>query len=821
MEITECVAPVAAGTRLTPLATPGRRITQRAPQSCVFCARRKLRCSKTIPCSNCTERGTEAQCHREPVVLSRRSAVRQQQTTSHPRDHGRRHRRRQLSSVEPVQLTSRTSASPVVLPTTPFPDPTPDPTPNVATDLSVNTSMDDGPTIVAPVSHTEQMATIETQTQAAVESETHQTDLAVEAAMSLECLAWGAHQQEHRPRASFRHAYRYSYQPRQADRIDSGYSGSDEDSNSGQALHRPLLAATPARGLLGELDLLLTPQQTRAILHFHKLHVAWMHNVVYMPFFVRECEAVLAAVSSSANIQHDSAWFSLYCAILCTGVYYMSESGHRQIGLDEGFAVARALYQLTVEAITASDFMVVQSIYSLQAICVLVLVAHAFGDTRRMKVLLACANTIGQNLGHRLHLMGGPSDDTNKSEPTISLDDAVDHEVRKRIWCFLCTQDWYLIASKKAYSIVPEHNTTPVPANCREDFEDVVVEENNAKPMQDRPLSVQTQSTYMIFLYRLTSIYRGLFDRLSAVHARTNNKANVVSDSFDHVLAADSRLEAAMGEIEDVSRGSSSAAQWRALVITSWHQRVMIHRTFFCRSFQDKRYHYSRFVCLAAARKILRSYLETTSAVVTEIWSIPTHAISGCIILTLHALFTTEKYTLEKSDVDLVQGCLAVLRARPRPNSIVDRGIRIIQHLLKNTTLTATEPASAQKRSYRRLDPNEISQLARDIDIDAGRDTSGEKETSPPTHPVLQSKQTGPPMSTVPTTSPTMVMPMGRNHNHGHTRNHSSHKQPDFAQALLNSQLDAFQPRDSGSVGGDDELFMPWWFDSMLNGYGI
>ena len=484
-----------------------------------------------------------------------------------------------------------------------------------------------------------------------------------------------------------------------------------------------------------------------------------------------------------------------------------------------------------------------------------------------MKVLLACANTMGQGLGHRLHLMGSASDTDHAPADPCSFDAAVNRQVRQRIWCFLCTQDWYLIASKKAYSIVPEQNTTPVPANCREDFDDAVAAVTGRPPMQDCPLSVQTQSTYMIFLFRLTSIYRGLFDELRAVQARAgqdadNNASGVVSACFDHVLAADRRLEAAMGEIDEFSRGGTpSSAQWRALVITSWHQRVMIHRSFFCRSFQDKRYHYSRFVCLAAARKILRSYLDTTAAATAaavapapdtadiEIWSIPTHAISGCIILTLHALFTTEKYTLEKSDVDLVHSCLAVLRARPRPNSIVDRGIRIIQHLLHTTTAatattstahnnnsnnnnnnntnsnsnnSTTSSTTAGRRSYRRLDPYEIQQLAQDIDMeadvemaaDSGCGSGMDAGARPPVVVVA-----GPSATTSASASLSVPLTAVRgSHVHNDSRTHS---QPDFAQALLNSPLDAFQPRSTGSGSGDDELFMPWWFDSMLNGYGI
>ncbi|CAK7235698.1 hypothetical protein SCUCBS95973_009355 [Sporothrix curviconia] len=515
-----------------------------------------------------------------------------------------------------------------------------------------------------------------------------------------------------------------------------------------------------------------------------------MWSTVYMPLFARDCEAAVLrpAGGSTCSLQSDTAWVSLYCAVPCTGVYYMGGREHRQLGLNEGYAVARALYQLTVEAINAPDFIVVQS----------------SENTRRIKVLLACANTMGQGLGHRLHLIVGPSDN-DAPAAALSFAGSVDRQVRQRIWCFLCTQDWYLIASKKAYAIVPEHNSTPVPANCREDFDGIVsAVPGTTTPMQDCPLSVQTQSTYMIFLFCLTSIYRGLFDELRHANARTDTEtstSSVVSACFDRVLAADRRLEAAMGEIDEFSKGettsasssSSPSAQWRALVSTSWHQRVMIHCTFFCRSFQDKRYHYSRFACLAAARKILRSYLDTTSSPSTltaatataapdtsdsEIWSIPTHAISGC---------------------------LAVLRARPRPNSIVDRGIRIIQHLLHttNTSLAAT------KHSYRRLDPHEIAQLARDIDMDGEGECPANlgPRTERGARPVVVA---APLPAPTPTTTATTATP---------TTTTRSHSPPDFALALLNSQLEAFQPRPAGSsVGGDDELFMPWWFGSMLNG---
>ncbi|KAH7378037.1 hypothetical protein BKA64DRAFT_248112 [Cadophora sp. MPI-SDFR-AT-0126] len=45
------------------------RATQRAPRSCVTCARRRVKCEKKIPCRECINRGIEASCKRETVKV--------------------------------------------------------------------------------------------------------------------------------------------------------------------------------------------------------------------------------------------------------------------------------------------------------------------------------------------------------------------------------------------------------------------------------------------------------------------------------------------------------------------------------------------------------------------------------------------------------------------------------------------------------------------------------------------------------------------------------------------------------------------------------
>ncbi|KAK9425599.1 putative Zn(2)-C6 fungal-type domain-containing protein [Seiridium unicorne] len=48
------------------------RVSQRKPLSCSECTRRKLRCSKTIPCTSCLDRGLEATCAREKVIVRKK-----------------------------------------------------------------------------------------------------------------------------------------------------------------------------------------------------------------------------------------------------------------------------------------------------------------------------------------------------------------------------------------------------------------------------------------------------------------------------------------------------------------------------------------------------------------------------------------------------------------------------------------------------------------------------------------------------------------------------------------------------------------------------
>jgi hypothetical protein len=157
------------------------------------------------------------------------------------------------------------------------------------------------------------------------------------------------------------------------------------------------------------------------------------------------------------------------------------------------------------------------------------------------------------------------------------------------------------------------------PSNCKEDFiisrptEHLKTSHSLSRPRVST-CSVSLSSPHSIALCMIASVLQ-------------KNDTNSTCISFDAVSHADSQAEKFMTEILEgmFVMGTSHLSaelllsQRKALVIASWHHRLIIHRSFFCRSFQDKRYHYSRFASLAAARSILRCYQEIPDASTTDI----------------------------------------------------------------------------------------------------------------------------------------------------------------------------------------------------------
>lgn len=113
--------------------------------------------------------------------------------------------------------------------------------------------------------------------------------------------------------------------------------------------------------------------------------------------------------------------------------------------------------------------MAIHSISSIQAICILLQVAHNLNQSDFIMVLMSATIRIAQSLN--LHRLGSERADHRdvREDPARTVQDLIDLEVKKRVWWFIVRQDWLQVPFQNTYLIHATQFNTPVPLNCYED----------------------------------------------------------------------------------------------------------------------------------------------------------------------------------------------------------------------------------------------------------------------------------------------------------------------------------------------------------------
>jgi hypothetical protein len=164
-------------------------------------------------------------------------------------------------------------------------------------------------------------------------------------------------------------------------------------------------------------------------------------------------------------------------------------------------SLAELCYQKSIDSLNEADYMNNHSLFSLQAICVLIYIGHNIGQSDRISVLLACAVRIAQCLC--LHRLGPdnntPRDSTTPSEAILVEDiqrRLIEREISKRVWWFLVRQDWLQIPFNNTYTIHPTQFNTPMPFNCDEEIANMF----DAQGVVDHEQEHYTQGSYTMVL---------------------------------------------------------------------------------------------------------------------------------------------------------------------------------------------------------------------------------------------------------------------------------------------------------------------------------
>jgi hypothetical protein len=266
--------------------TSGIRRGQRQPLSCTNCARRKLRCSKVIPCTSCIDRQEGESCHREVVQLGKENG----RAAYNRRLSSRGHARTQSRSAAP-RSGSASQPSPSQTPTHSRPrapvnhrdDDGDDGNNDNENDDDDGDGDDGGPSV-------DQTAFTRFQTSLG-RNQAGIPHIQSDAVVTLEFLSHG------------RQNILSIVNPDAPRAVATGLSPIFPTSHSSIDGHS--LAGRPP------WEELLTNDQCRALLSFHEENLAWMHNVVHMPTFRLQFENYLS------EGQWAYGWLALFYALIC------------------------------------------------------------------------------------------------------------------------------------------------------------------------------------------------------------------------------------------------------------------------------------------------------------------------------------------------------------------------------------------------------------------------------------------------------------------------------------------------------------------------
>ncbi|KAI5917494.1 hypothetical protein F4810DRAFT_44045 [Camillea tinctor] len=592
------------------------KVSQRASLTCIPCTKSKVRCNKIIPCIRCIEQGRSHLCSREPTRLSTRRAVIEQGV--------------ELRVLQTIAKQLEQSNTEALLR-------------SVKDRIAeISSTTQNGSTTTVPASlptQTQQQPTSRFTVPPAPPKPQNHEELEESPldhdglALTLEYLAWGRNYNKH------------------DDTITKGKKNS--------SIHLKNIDFPEDTNIQADIPHI---HLAKKLVFYHIQSLCWHHNAIHAPTFLDECEAFWKAGSVV-----DPCWMALYFAVLSSAAWcYPHDDG--EIPSSELKSRAGVWYDAMVSALNQNDFMENHSIYSVQSIVISILVAHPLGHSNAHYILLSAAIRIAQCLGldkvqERSHLKPQASQK--------EWDNAVENEVKCRVWWQLIIQDYFAVPFVDTYSINPNHFSTAMPGNV--DDHDLV----------DMPRNKPTISSYCIVLAKMAWLMPQLVDGAHRLSSTSPTKR------YEHVLELDLKMRQIVSDIPPfLSRQGPVDPSWppwvnwarQTLTISAADKLIMIHRAFLVQSFRSPVYAYTRTTCLSASLTILKEY-QRLSPSASNIWIVPAFTISAAIIVALDLLYTPEPTAQAEKNRLLVSQTISSLSSTKQHKMAV-RGASILTALL-------------------------------------------------------------------------------------------------------------------------------------------
>ncbi|RSL55030.1 hypothetical protein CEP51_014611 [Fusarium floridanum] len=609
------------------------RNSQRSVLACTACVRRKIRCSKTIPCETCIRQNKASSCQREQVaVITRRRTSRRSRPAN---DAGS-----PSASLEDASASPDVPEEPDLTSTDPAPTTTP-----------VHASVVDArvepviPLAVVPPTNTEPSGTFdnvipeitnETLMQILTSAHTADSRLTNEAAAALEFLAHGRRN------------------------VLNRFSGRESIAQSTPRF------STGGHEHEEQWDPFFAPEDARMLLALHQAHLTWMHNVVHLPTFRQELD------SNLMRMECDCSWLALYYALLSQTVYHIDGGYLASLPqpIHADMKTSRLLFDKSIELLFKGGFMDEHKLTSVQAICLLLQVAHNFDKSDLICVLISTAIRISQCLN--LHRLGADRPVTEAVEDDIQ--NIIDREIRKRVWWFLVRYDWLQIPFQNTCQIHPAQFNTPMPANSFDDEARMI--QNGAVVSQ--PADVCTSSSWTNSLNQLSVLIWKHQDRMFKVGYPGEDPDRILK-LYDQALWADREIKdlyaswpLALREMDDV--------QLDQPVLDSFPVGLMPGMVLICTA--------HKLSCIAIAERSIESIQRwpdtLESSISRRMWTTLTHVVSCCITLVFALLFKSQNaLTYDAAKIRrYIEFGRNFIGQEERFSSIARRGVKLLTALM-------------------------------------------------------------------------------------------------------------------------------------------
>ncbi|QGA19014.1 hypothetical protein EYB26_006699 [Talaromyces marneffei] len=472
-------------------------------------------------------------------------------------------------------------------------------------------------------------------------------------------------------------------------------------------------------------DPLLTLEKIRAIMLYHEESISWIHNVVHLPTFRKQCEQSFADPT-----QIEGSWVGLYYAMLAVTLYHMDPLLLQELDIH---LPPEICYQKSIDSLNDADFMVNHNLFSIQAICLLIYIGHNIGQSDRISVLLASAVRIAQCLC--LHRLGSdPRENTNTVEesPRAMQQRLIDREISKRVWWFLVRQDWLQIPFNNTYNIHPTQFNTPMPKNCGE--EPSLMFSSNA--VIDHDQEHYTQGSYTMVLNHVAVLIWKTQDQLCQ-QGHPNAVEGGLHKLYGEVIQSDREMRELMDKMPSFFRNASRdhelpthiRQQREVLSLSYAHKFYSIHRHFQIPSFKDPWFAYTKVSCLPIMRRSLATILSLPegpyTSIVRSLWTVNTQVLTTVVWLLFELIFSrgTGPQLLDQKEIrGLSLKSSNFLQQNQTKSRIAKRGVSLINTLLELDR-------SVERGDDTEFNLQEIISRVEKNDPDSGRGSGGVAST--------------------------------------------------------------------------------------------